>query len=251
MKKWWMVRSVAMIGLCASLVSASTIPAVPGNDGSFLDWDASVNGATGWGVSSGGSLTLESPDGTTPAVRVVDSSTTASGYGYINYNSTIPADTVYVMTLKFWANTLTWNGMIALERNTSWQKAGASLWEGGTYGDLRWDTAWQTSLRDENNDVYSLSTGQWYTITIKRNSLTEFEVWADDGATLSYLGTQTSSASTKYDPRALFVGGTDAASHTFDGAYAFVKVGLVPEPATIMLLAMGLLGGIRRRHISG
>jgi hypothetical protein len=218
------------LGLFAGWVSAGTVPSVPGNDGSFLDWDASVNGTTGWSSSSGASLTLESPDGVTPGVRVVDNSTTASGYGYINYNSTIPADTVYVMTLKFWANAVTWNGMIALERNTSWQKAGACLWEGGTYGDLRWDTAWQTSLRDEDDDVYTITTGQWYTITIKRNSLTEFEVWVDDGTTLSYLGTQTSSLS-NYNPRSLFVGGTDSVSHTFDGSYAFVKVGNVGKLA--------------------
>jgi LysM repeat protein len=230
MMRKWTIGSAVILGLCASLVFAGTVPPVPGNDGSFLDWDASVNGATGWGVSSGGSLTLESPDGTTPAVRVVDDSETTSGYGYINYNSTIPTETVYVMTLKFWANTLTWSGMIVLERNTNWQKAGANLWEGGANynNDLRWDAAWQTSLRDENDAVYSLSTGQWYTVTIKRNSLTEFEVWIDDGTTLSYLGTQTSSVS-NYDPRTLFVGATNDSSHTFDGAYAFVKVGLVKE----------------------
>ena len=246
----WLVSSIVSLGVITSLASASTIPPVPGNDGCYLNWDASADGVTGWSWSgTGGSHALESPDGTTTTLRVIDNSDTVMYAGNLNYDTVVSGDASYVVTVKYWANALTWNGVIVQERNVNWGMAGAYLWESNPA--FRWENNWTYELRDENGDIYRPSTGQWYTITIRRNNMTEFDVWVDDGIKVSYLGTQMSSLSS-CTPCFLRVGGVQAASHTFDSAYAFIKVGeaVVPEPSSIVLLGMVLLGFIRRKNVS-
>ena len=142
MKKW-MVACVVILVCCVGFASASSIPAVPGNDGCYLDWDASVDGTSGWSWSgTGGSHAIETPDGTTTALRVIDNSDTSMYAGNLNYDAAVSGDAAYVVTLKYWANAFTWNGVIIQERDGNWGLAGAYLWESSDPA-FRWESNWQ------------------------------------------------------------------------------------------------------------
>lgn len=240
------------------------------SDGQYLDWDAAVGGLTTTATpaidqtrftaktnNALAPITLETVGGES-AARIVDVGTTDNwqnvGSLTRSYGALASADFDYAVNLGFYIKfTGSTSTMLVMEEWASDKRSmalGAQKNGSGTGYRLFFNLGGVSGQSIGGNSQY-FQFDTWYDVSMHRLTSTTYDVTVVDRATQqswSQSIVNTSTYSSLLGQSMLIGSGTGSRQYTMDVAFDSLKIGEVPEPASLGLLGAASLLVLRRRR---